>query len=81
MKYVLEIKIIFWQEYAITSGFDDIIEDSCFENIAERDPKLAPNATVITIDHHTVFFTLERFAAPKFWAINGAVAKDVAQEI
>ena len=47
MKYVLEIIIIFCCEYFITSGVDDIRDESCPEKIADREPKVAPKAIVI----------------------------------
>ena len=81
IKYVLEIIIIFCLEYAIISGLELIIEESCPEKIADREPKLAPNRTVIIIARTMIFFTRFMFFAPAFCATYGITAREGATEI
>ena len=76
IKYVLETIIIFCCEYIITSGVEDIIDESSPENIAENAPMVAPNIVVITIDFFIDSFTLWMFLAPRFCATKGVTARD-----
>ena len=81
IKYVLDTIIIFSCEYAITAGFEDMIDDNCPEKIAESEPKDAAKAIVINIALTTVCLTLLRFPAPIFCATYGATAYEGARAI
>ena len=59
--------IIFCWEKSITTGSEDMMEESSLEKMAEREPKLAPSATVIRIPFHTDSMARLIFLLPTFW--------------